>query len=330
MTDSGADPTAGLADSATPTGRQVGPESSAFPGVPVTSGDSGRGARGKQAHWRPEGRSSFHFADSVDRTAFEGYRIRAAELAAAVTPALPDWIRADVERRSLERSERRFGRSVRRARRRAAISTQAWTAAAAASPAAAFIDHSWGWFVFGGAALVRAGLSYRELRAFQDTADAPALPVVPAPTAMALRRSAAARPLRRGEAGLAALVALARSVADHPPAAPVRTAVAGAVRLVDGLRVSAGQVLACEAAARAVADPARRAGILATSAQLLDGMNRAADALDGLLAAATEIVGTVAAPAAELRRLTEDVDRLRAYADGLSELMGSTGRGRPT
>ncbi|SQD94963.1 hypothetical protein E0504_23205 [Parafrankia sp. BMG5.11] len=336
MTDAGADPTAvdpsgGVPPgSAVPTGWQAGPEPSVFPGTPVTNGDSGQSVRGNQSHWQRKGRNSFHFADSVDRAALEGYRIRATELAAAVTPALPDWIRADVERRSLERSERRFGRATRRARRRATFSTQAWTAAAAASPAAAFIDHAWGWFVFGGAALVRAGLSYRELRAFRDRDDALPMPAVPAPGAVALRRSAAARPLRRGEAGLAALVALARSVEDRPPAAPVRTAVAGAVRLVDGLRVSAGQVLACESAARAVADPVRRANILATSAQLLDGMNRAADALDGLLAAATEIVGTVAAPAAELHRLTEDVERLRAYADGLSELMGTTGRGRPT
>ncbi|EFC78741.1 hypothetical protein, partial [Frankia sp. EUN1f] len=249
--------------------------------------------------------------------------------AAAVTPGLPDWLRADVERRSFENSRRRLDRPFRRARRRALNSARIWAAAAAASPVAAVAADEWGWLGFGAAALVQAAVSFREFRTSPDTGLP--VPCVAPLKAMEIRRSAAARALRRGEAGLAALAALLLAVEARPAAAQVLRATETAARLVDDLRSTARRVLACESALRAVSDRAVRAEIGATSARLLAGMDQAADLLDGLLAAATQIVGTVtvAGSSPRLAELTADVERLRTYADGLSELLGSGGPGRP-
>ncbi|WP_066068833.1 phage shock envelope stress response protein PspM [Frankia sp. EI5c] len=241
---------------------------------------------------------------------------------------MPDWLRVDVERRSFANSRRRLGRPFRRARERALNSAWIWGAAAAVSPAAAVVADEKGWLLFGAAAVVQAGLSVREYRT-TPAGGLPA-PLVAPLRALELRRSAAARPLRRGEAGLAALAALLGSV-EGPAAVQVAESTRTAVRLVDGLRSTARRVLACESALRAVSGQARRAEIQAASAQLLTGMEQAADLLEELVALATGIVGAVAVAAAEpeLDRLAEDVERLRNYADGLSELLGTGGSGSP-
>lgn len=288
------------------------------------SGSTGRVPRGSEVSSDDrKRRSSFHFPGLADRARGLGR----PDVAAAMAAGLPDWLRADIERRSFENAERRFSRPFRRARQRALLSAQAWAAAAAASPVVAAIGDEWGWLAFGAAALARAGLSFREYRTSPESG-LPA-PSVPPLRALELRRSAAARPLRRGEAGLAAVAALLCSVEARPGTTQVQTAMVTAARLVDGLRMTARRVLACESAMRAVSDPARRADIRATSARLLAAMEQAADLLDELLTAATEIVVTVTTPTAELTGLADEVERLRTYADGLSELLGFAGPGRP-
>ncbi|ABD12886.1 hypothetical protein CcI156_09735 [Frankia sp. CcI156] len=239
----------------------------------------------------------------------------------ALRPALPDWVRADVERRSLLRTERRAGRGVRWARRRAAVTAFGWIAVASVTPVAAVVD-GWGWLVVGAAAIIRAGLAGWETAVIRREDRGFALPSAPAPPPWALRHSAAAEPLRRGEAGLAALVAMARTLAPGAARGPVRAAVAGAADLVDGLRVTAMRVVACERAARAVTYPARRAEILATRKDLVAEMSASVATLDDLLAAASEVVGTVVASSPDLARLTQQIEALRGYAAALRELSG--------
>src|SRR4030095_4211107 len=98
----------------------------------------------------------------------------------------------------------------------------------------------------------------------------------PPPSPMALRGSAAAEPLLRGESGMAALAAMGRTSAPGPGAEALRDAMAAAADVVDGLRVLAARVVACEAAVRAIADPRRRREVQASAGALVDQMRHAA------------------------------------------------------
>ncbi|KQC37629.1 hypothetical protein UK82_14610 [Frankia sp. ACN1ag] len=235
---------------------------------------------------------------------------------------MPAWVGADVERRSLERAERRAGRGLRWARRREAASVSIWTGVAALTPVAAVAYDSWGWLVAGGAALARAALAGRELGLLRRADNGLPLPRTPAPSLWELRRSAAAEPLRRGEAGLAALVAMTRSLGPGPARTFLQTAVAGAAELVDGLRVGAARVVACEAAVRAISHPGRRAELARSTEALVATMATSVAVFDDLLAAAGETVGTVSSSAPGLIRLREDTEALREYAAALRDLAG--------
>ncbi|WP_157734151.1 MULTISPECIES: phage shock envelope stress response protein PspM [Frankia] len=245
-----------------------------------------------------------------------------ADAAAAVVPSLPAWVGADVERRSLVRAERRAGRGLRWARRREAAAVSIWTGVAALTPVAAVVDDSWGWLVAGGAALARAALAGRELALLRRADGGLPLPRTPAPSPWELRRSAAAEPLRRGEAGLAALMAMTRSLGPGAARSLLQTAAAGAADLVDGLRVGAARVVACEAATRAVSDSGRRAELARTTEALVASMTTSVAVFDDLLAAAGEAVGTVSSSAPGLIRLREDTETLRGYAAALRDLAG--------
>jgi hypothetical protein len=114
---------------------------------------------------------------------------------------------------------------------------------------------------------------------------------------------------------------MARSLPAGPTSGALRAAVASGAEVVDGLRTHAGRVVACEAAARAVADRRRRMEILGTADALVTAMEKAVTALDDLLAAASEVVGTVSAVRPDgLALLTERAEALRGYAAGLREL----------
>nr|WP_235826364.1 hypothetical protein [Candidatus Frankia alpina] len=247
----------------------------------------------------------------------------AADAAAAVVPALPAWVGADVERRSLLRAERRAGRGLRWARRRETATASIWTGVAALTPVAAVAYDSWGWLVAGGAALARAALAGRELGLLRRVDGGLPLPRNSAPSPWELRRSAAAEPLRRGEVALAALAAMTRSLNPGPARTLLQTTAAGAADLVDGLRLGAARVVACEAAARAISHPGRRAELTRTTEALVATMTTSVAVFDDLLAAAGEAVGSVSSSAPGLIRLREDTEMLRGYAAALRDLAGS-------
>jgi hypothetical protein len=237
-------------------------------------------------------------------------------------PALmPAWARAEMERRVLVRSERRARRRALRPHRRAVRSMRVWTAAAAATPVAVVVD-GWGWVLFGAAAAARAGLSWWEARATADVGQGLPLATMPAPSPMALRGSRAAEPLLRGESAMAALAAFVRAQGPGPVADALRSAMAAAADVVDGLRVFAARVAAGEAAARAVADPARRGVVQASVEAMLAQMRQAAAGLDGLLQAATDVVATATVQPGgyTYTRLDEETIALRGLAAGLRDL----------
>ncbi len=237
---------------------------------------------------------------------------------------LPDWLRADIERRSLLRGEQRLARAQARLRRRAVLSARVWGGVAVITPGIAVLDGTWGWLVVGAGALVRAGLSWHQARLTPVLPSALPLPAAPLPSRLMLRGSAAAEPLRRGEAAMVALAAMLRALPPGAAAATVRAAMASAAEVVDGLRMQAARVLACESAARAVADPGRRAEITATISDLVRSMTTAADALDGMLAAASDLLASTSStlsPTGQDGGLERGTAALRGFADGLRELM---------
>jgi hypothetical protein len=238
----------------------------------------------------------------------------------AAPAAMPAWARAEMERRVLVHSERRARRRALRPHRRAVRSMRLWTAAAAVAPAVA-IFNGWEWLVVGGGALLRAALSWREAVATADVEPGLPLATVPPPSPMALRGSAAAEPLLRGESALAALARLVRAQAPGPAADELRAAMAAAAEVVDASRVFAARVVACEAAARAVADPRRRREVQASAEVSLTQMRHAAAGLDGLLEAATDLVAAVAAaqPIGHTR-LDDQILALRGLAAGFRDL----------
>ncbi|CAO5148979.1 conserved hypothetical protein [Frankia sp. AiPs1] len=240
-------------------------------------------------------------------------------------PGLPDWLGAGVERRSLRRLQRRDGRGRRWAGRWVATTTAGWSAVAALSPVGAVLGGG-EWLLLGAAALVRAGLGGWELARLRRVDEAVALPRTVAPSPWELRGSAAAAPLRRGETALGALAALARSLGQAgrsgPAASLVRGAVVDGVELVNGLRIGAVRVTACEAAMRAMADPARRAEVARARDELAATMQTSVAGMDELLAAAVEVVGGARPSAADLERLRADSELLREYARALRSLAG--------
>jgi hypothetical protein len=192
---------------------------------------------------------------------------------------------------------------------------------AALSPVAAVVD-GWGWLAVGAVSVVRVGLAGRELATLRREDDGLPLPSAPAPRPWELRGSAAAEPLRRGEAALSALAAMTRSVGPGAARSLLQGAVAGGAELVDGLRVGAARVVACESAVRAVAHPERRAELSRTRDGLAGTMRTSADTFDDLLVAAGEVVGSVSPSAPGLARLRADTEVLREYAAALRALAG--------
>ncbi|WP_322747863.1 MULTISPECIES: phage shock envelope stress response protein PspM [unclassified Frankia] len=240
---------------------------------------------------------------------------------------LPEWLRADVERRSLVRGERRLVRGHARRRRRAERSTRLWIGVAVLAPAIAAVEGSWGWLVVAAGALARAGLAWHQAQGAASLSPVVLpLPSAPLPSRVRLYGSAAADPLQRGEAAIAALAAIMRASPPGPAAEAVRAAMASAAEVVDSLRNRAQHVLACESAARAVADASRRAEIISTVSDLVSAMNAAVQALDAMLAAATDLlastVSTVSTPLTpgQLDGLDRQTATLRAFAEGLRDL----------
>jgi hypothetical protein len=253
-------------------------------------------------------------------------------------PKVPPAIGADLERRAARREVRATTWFARRAR---------WTAgcwavfAAVVTPAGLAADPGeWVlWLATGAGSLLSGGLW--ALQATRESRRNPGLPLpaAPAPATRELSGSAAAEPLRRGEASITAFLALSRPVPPGPTADLVRSAMSSAVEVVDGLRLRAARVLGCEAAARAVVDPAGRAHLNAVIVGLVGEMTAAVRALDDLVAATAEVVGAgvwtpgygaaglpavssaVAAgadgPLADLTALAEQAENLRGYAAGL-------------
>lgn len=218
--------------------------------------------------------------------------------------------------------QRRDVRGRRWVGRWVAVTTAGWSAVAALSPVGAVLG-GWEWLLLGAVAVARAGLGGRELAALHRDDAMVRLPGAVAPSPWELRGSAAAAPLRRGEAALGALVALARSLSSTgPPSVLAYGAAGGAVEVVDGLRLGAVRVVACEAAMRAVVDPGRRAGLVQARDDLVAVMRTSAAGLDDLLVAAVEVVGGAAAGAADLERLRADTELLREYAQALRSLTG--------
>jgi len=240
---------------------------------------------------------------------------------AGARPALPDWAGAGVERWSLQRAQRRADRGRRWARRWSAGSATAWAVVAALSPVPAVLDR-WEWLLLGAVSAVRAALAGRELAALGRDDDALPMPVAPAPGPWEMRGSAAAEPLRRGEAALVALAAMIRSMPAGPARALLLGAAGGGAELVDGLRVGATRVVACESAMRAVAHPERRADLARARDGLVATMTTSVATFDDLLAAAGETVGSVSTTAAGLARLRADTETLREYATALRTLAG--------
>ncbi|WP_045876058.1 hypothetical protein [Pseudofrankia sp. DC12] len=256
-------------------------------------------------------------------------------------PKVPDAVGADLERRAAWRETRAAGRYVRRAHW-----TAGWWAAfgivAGGVGAAADLSQWWLWLAVGVGAMINSGgWAVHAARYRLRNPELP-LPAAPAPGVRALTGSAAAGPLRRGEAVITAFVALSRPLPPGPTADVVRDAMASAAEVVDGLRMRASRVIACEGAARAVTDPAGRAQITAAARALVGEMEAALRALDELVAAAAEVVGAGAAadglplatpggppPLAgsglgmspvDLDRLAAQAANLRGYAAGLREL----------
>ncbi|MBX6388551.1 MAG: hypothetical protein IRZ08_06050 [Frankia sp.] len=256
---------------------------------------------------------------------------------------MPDWVGADIERRAVDREARETTRYA----RRASWTAKAWAAFAAITPAFAAAAGDWLWLSVGGAALVNGGLWAQEaIRARRRTPELP-VPRQPAPSAAALRGSAAAGPLRRGEAAMRAFTSLLKAAPPGAAEDALRSGMAAAAEVVDGLRVRASSVVACEGAARALTNPAGRAELDSTIQELVTEMEAAVRALDDLLGAAAEVVGVARASAAragqdviagtptgrlgpgqlgaaslgpDLAALSERAASLRAYAAGLREL----------
>ncbi|WP_232425309.1 hypothetical protein [Pseudofrankia inefficax] len=262
-------------------------------------------------------------------------------------PRVPDAVGADLERRAAWRQTRAAGRYVRRAQW-----TAGWWAGFGVITAGIgeAIDPSagWLWLAVGAGALVNSGVWVAHAARYRLRNPGPPLPVAPAPGVRALTGSAAAAPLRRGEAAITAFLALSRPLPPGPTADVVRGAMASAAEVVDGLRLRASRVIACEEAARAVTDPAGRAQVNAAARALVAEMEAAMRALDELVAASAEVVGAGAAagglPLAgvagprpvggaglgmspvDVDGLAAQAENLRGYAAGLRELAG----GRPS
>jgi hypothetical protein len=236
---------------------------------------------------------------------------------------LPDWLRADIERRNLVRNERRLARAYVRRQQWATRSTQLWAGVAVAAPAVAVAGGSWEWLIVGAGAAARAGLSWRQARSVA-TAAPPAmpLPTAPSPSRARLYGSAAAEPLQRGEAAVVALGGILQALPAGPAAEAVRVAMASAAEVVDRLRNRAHHVLACEAAARAVTDVDRRSAIVAGVSDLVSVMRAEVQALHDMLAAASELLATASTPLTpgQLDSLDRQTATLRAFAEGLRDL----------
>ncbi len=241
-----------------------------------------------------------------------------------VVSRMPDRLRADLERRSLLRGEQRLVRTRSRQARRASRSARMWAGVAVLTPGVAVVEGTWGWLVVGAGALARAGLSWRQSRLSTPPPTVLPLPTAPLPSRLMLRGSAAAKPLYRGEAAMTALGTMLRALPAGPAAATVRAAMVPAAEVVDGLRFQAARVLACESAARAVADGDRRAEITRTLLELVGSMNAAVEGLDSMLAAASDLLASASASALALGpvgSLERQTASLRGFADGLRELM---------
>lgn len=260
---------------------------------------------------------------------------------------------ADLARRATQREARAATRYARRARWTAG----SWAALAAViTPAGAAFggDMWWMWLLTGAGSLAGGGLWALEAARADRHMPGPPLPVAAAPSVAVLTGSAAAGPLRRGEEAIGAFLALARPLPPGPTADVIRSAMASAAEVVDGLRLRATRVVACDAAARAMADRAARAQLAGTTLALVEEMNAAVRALDELVAAAAEVVGAsvyassggidLGGPSAEgmpvggaalgmapvdLDALTDQAEKLRGYAAGLRDV-GATARGLPT
>ncbi|OHV38119.1 hypothetical protein BCD49_14185 [Pseudofrankia sp. EUN1h] len=259
---------------------------------------------------------------------------------------------ADLERRGAQREARAATRYARHARWTAG----GWAALAAViTPAGAALGgHEWWmWLLTGAGSLVNSGLwALQAARADRQT-PGPPLPVAAAPGVRELTGSAAAAPLRRGEEAISAFLALARPVPPGPTADVIRSAMASAAEVVDGLRLRANRIVACEAAVRALTDRSARAQLAGTIQALAEEMKAAVRALDDLVAAVAEVVGAgvyassggidlggstpVGTPAGgaalgvapvDLDALAEQTENLRGYAAGLRDV-GAVARGLP-
>ncbi|WP_239333690.1 hypothetical protein [Frankia sp. CiP3] len=232
---------------------------------------------------------------------------------------LPDRLRADIERQRLIRGEQRLVRAYDRRRRRATRSTRLWAGVAIAAPTMAVLEDSWGWLVVGAGALARAGLAWRQAQLAVSSSPS-ALPLL---SRARLSGSAAAEPMQRGEAAMAALTAIMQASPPGPAAEAVRTAMASAAEVVDTLRNRAQRVLACESAARVVTDVDRRTEIISTVSELVSSMNTGVRALDNMLAAASDLlastVSTQLTPG-QLDSLDRQTATLRAFAEGMRDL----------
>jgi hypothetical protein len=266
----------------------------------------------------------------------------------SIPAQVPDAVGADLERRAAWRETRTTSRYVRRAYRTAGWWAGFGVVTTAIGEAA---DPSIWWLAAAAGAAVNAGLWVVNAARYRQQNPTPPLPTAPAPSVRALTGSAAAGPLRRGEATITAFLALARPLPPGPSAEVIRGAMASAAEVVDGLRLRASRVIACEGAARAVADPAGRAQITEAARTLLGEMEAAVRALDGLVGASAEVVGAGAAVGGEgppgpavgpvpvgaalglspfdLESLTAQAESLRGYAAGLRELTGHP-RPKPT
>lgn len=243
---------------------------------------------------------------------------------------MPDWIRADVDRRLLAHTEWRTRRSASRPRRRATVSMRSWCAVAVGCVPVAAAEHSWGWLAAAGLAALRGSLAWRDARtATAAEAGGLALPSIPPPPPGALRRSAAAGPLRRGESALMALGAAVRTMPPGPVAEQGRAAMAAGASMVDDLRGQAQRVLACEAATRASADPEHRAASSARATTLVAEMARNAAHLDALLAAAGEVVEALPGAGVHPEHLRSQTETLRGTAAALRDLARRPDGSRP-
>ncbi|MBL7501326.1 hypothetical protein I6A84_37015 [Frankia sp. CNm7] len=265
-----------------------------------------------------------------------------------MTPKVSDAVAGDLDRRAAWREARQATRFSRRARWTAGC----WAAFAAVStPVGVAVGGAdwWLWLATGAGALANGGLWAWQAARAERRNPGPPIPQAPAPSVRALSGSAAAGPLRRGEGTITAFLALSRPVPPGPTAEVIRSAMAAAAEVVDGLRLRAGRVVACEAAAKAVADPAGRAQLTATAKALVEEMTAAARALDDLVAATAEVVGAgvratagdasagLAAGGAalgvtpvDLAGLAERAESLRGYAAALRDLSVSAPGLAPT